>query len=192
VVRQHQTAGLGKARRGRAGRGKAGSTQTTKGETVNIKKSPIWKQAIEDFLASDFGYGDTVPHAWFVDHFGLELPTTARQQKDFQAHMARHFAKFRGHMLKHHLMDFVNVWGSGYLVVKPGDQTRYALKDTRDAIRKALSEGTKRTVFVNQSMLTEAQRQENTDAINKLAALQAIASPKKWLHALGECSKGTL
>lgn len=149
---------------------------------MNLKKSPIWKQAVEDFNASSFGYGDTIPHQWFVDHFDLGTPHTAKEQRDHQAKLARCFAKFRNHMLKHHLMDFVNVWGSGYLVVKPGDQTGYALRDTRDAIRKAVSEGMKRSVFVNQGLLTDAQRQENTDAINKLASLQSMAAPKRWLR----------
>jgi hypothetical protein len=149
---------------------------------VDIKKSPIWKQAVEDFLASDYAYGDTVPHGWFVDHFELEQPTTAKQQKDFQAQLARSLAKFRMHMLKHHLMDFVNVWGEGYLVVKPGEQTSYALKDTRDTIRKAIIEGMNRLVYVNHDALTDAQRRENTDAVNKVASLQSMTAPKRWLR----------
>ena len=148
---------------------------------MNIKKSPIWKQAVSDFNASSFNYGDTVPHRWFVDHFELEEPNTAKQQKDFQAKLARFFAKFRNHMLKHHLMDFTNVWGSGYLIVNPSEQTGLALKDTRETIRKALSEGVNRTIFVDQNRLSGAQRQENTDALNKLSALQSMAAPKKWL-----------
>jgi len=147
-----------------------------------VKKSPLWKQAVEDFLASEFGYGDTVPLQWFVDHFGLEMPETAKQQRDFQASMARCLQKFRQHMLTNHCMDFVNVWGTGYAVVKPGEQTSVALKDAKDTIRKAISEGMKRIVFVRQDMLTDAQRQENVDAVNKMASLQAMAAPKKWLN----------
>lgn len=149
---------------------------------MNVKKSPIWKQAVEDFNGSSFGYGDTIPHQWFVDHFDLGTPHTAKEQRDFQAKLARSFSKFRSHMLKHYLMDFVNVWGSGYQVVKPGEQTGHALRDTRDAIRKAVSEGVARAAYVNHDLLTDAQRQENTDALGKLAALQSMAAPKKWLR----------
>lgn len=149
---------------------------------MNLRKYPIWKQAVEDFNTSSFGYGDTVPHQWFVDHFRLEEPVTAQQQKDFQAQMVRNFTKFRNHMLKHHLMDFVNMRGTGYQVIPPNYQTPLALRDTREAIRKAVSEGMKRTVFVNHDLLTDAQRQENTDALGKLAVLQSMAAPKKWLR----------
>ncbi len=149
---------------------------------MEVVKSPIWKQAVEDFLASDFTYGDTVRHDWFVTHFRLEEPDTAREQKEFQAAMATNFAKFRKRMLKSHLMDFVNVWGKGYVIVKPGDQASVALKDTREAIRKAVADAVDRVSFVNQEMLTDAQRQENTNAQNKLAMLQSMAAPKKWLR----------
>lgn len=145
------------------------------------KKSPIWKQAVEDFLASDFTYGSIVPHQWFVDHFELERPQTAHEQRVFQGAMANNFKRFQRHMLSRHCMDFVNSWGTGYLVVKPDHQTAEALKDTRDTIRKAIAEGMNRVVFVRQDMLTDSQRQENTDAINKLSGLKSISSPKKWL-----------
>lgn len=147
-----------------------------------VKKSPIWKQAVDDFLASGFDYGQIVPHDWFHDHFELERPHTAQQQREWQAKLTRNLVKFRRHMLTKHLMDFENIWGSGYLIVRPSEQAAFALKDTRETVRKAIAEGVLRVVHTKADELTDAQRQENADALNKLTALQAMASPKKWLR----------
>jgi len=49
-------------------------------------------------------------------------------------------------------------------------------------VRKADDNEMQRIALVPQDMLTDAQRRENTDAINKLGALEMMLAPKKWLR----------
>lgn len=149
-----------------------------------LQKLPIWKQAIEDFVAAGFTYGDLIPHEWFHEHFGLETPVTAQEQKDFQTAMLANFGSLRAHMLEHYSMDLQCVRSTGYLVVRPEEQTLHALADTRKRMRSALAEGIQRATFVRHDLLTEEQRRENTDALAKLANTRAMLAPKKWLRQL--------
>ena len=149
---------------------------------MNIKKSPIWKQAVQDFHDLGFKPGDTLTREWLMAHFELDEPTTIEEYRRFELRFLSHFEAFRQSLLEDHCTDLRNIWGTGsYLVTPPAEQTRAAMEDCHSSLSRALHKAGKRVRYINHDALNDAQRSANADAIAKLANLKAQTQPKKWL-----------
>jgi len=86
--------------------------------------------------------------------------------------------------LEEHQIALKTVQGVGYEVVAPEDQTRFGLVAGVRAIAKAIT-ATERTVAnVKVDSLTDAQRQEHSDGLAKVANMQSMFSRRRLLGRL--------
>ena len=150
---------------------------------MEIKRLPIWKQAVDDFFTEGFQYGQTLTRAWLLNHFELREPSTVEEYKRFQVRFLAHMDAFRAALLENHKIDLKCVRGTqSYLIVPPSRQTPMAMCDCKEEVSKALRRAIRRVNFIDLDALSEEQRRENADASCKLENLRQMAKPKLWLQ----------
>lgn len=153
---------------------------------MEIKRLPIWKQALDDFFAEGFHYGQTLTRAWLLKHFELREPSSVEEYKRFQIRFLVHMDAFRTSLLENHKIDLKCVRGTqSYLIIPPQRQTSMAMGDCKEEVSKALRRAIRRVNFIDLDALSEEQRRENTDAACKLDKLKQMAKPKLWLQNAG-------
>lgn len=143
---------------------------------------PPWRQAVENFRAAGFTYGDFVSLVWLYENLGIQMPrdgTPHAEAKRLELRFLGQFSTFRRQILEEMQMDLEagakGEDGRGYLVISPQDQTRLAMQDGRRDITRSLRRMHRRVANVNTSNLTADQRRENADAMARIASLAAIA-----------------
>lgn len=135
---------------------------------------PPWKQALDLFRTTDYTYGDMLPHSWFYEAFGVEMPSPtmpSAQAERLKLQWLTNFKPFRDALLEHHSMDLVNVFGDGYEIIHPRDQSKRAYQDALHETKKALTNAAQRIAHVNIGMLSAAERQQQADLAAKTAQL---------------------
>lgn len=141
--------------------------------------SPRWRQAVIDFFAAGFKPGDVISHDWLEEHFGLD-PIEDGQALTIQAHRERQFKwlqameAFKTELLERYRVCLVSVFGEGYRVVPPGQQTELATEKFEAEAKRAYRKAAMRLKYVKVEELTEAQRRENVDAIARLSMIQGM------------------
>lgn len=140
---------------------------------------PEWRQAVQDFLAASFKEGDIVQHAWLETHFGMEplredQPLLPAEWSARQFEWLRNIEAFRTELLENHQIFLSSVYGEGYRLVPPREQTALAQdrfeRDARRSFRKVAT--TLKHVRVGE--LSESERKENLDAIARIAMLRGM------------------
>lgn len=148
-------------------------------ESDQTQVLPEWRQAVRDFLAAGFNEGDVVSHAWLESHFGMEpvdqdKPMLPAEWSARQFAWLRNIEAFRTELLENHQVFLSSVFGEGYRLVPPREQTAIAQekfeRDAKRSYRKAAT--TLKHVRIGE--LTEAERKENLDAIARLAMLRGM------------------
>lgn len=140
---------------------------------------PEWRQAVKDFLASEFKQGDTIPKAWLEVHFGMtELhdgkPLLPNQWNARQFEWMRNMDAFRSELLDHHRIYLENVIGHGYRIVPPREQTVAAQEKFEREAKKSYRNAANTLKNIKVNELTETERRENLDAVAKLSMLRGM------------------
>lgn len=145
----------------------------------SVTMLPEWRQAVKDFLLSDFKCGDIIPHAWLESHFGMAPLDDSKPMLPADWN-ARQFVwmgsmeAFRADLLETHQVFLSNVFGQGYRVVPPREQTSVAQDKFEREAKKSYRSAATILKCVKVSELTEPERKENIDAIAKLAMLRGM------------------
>ena len=136
---------------------------------------PAWKQAGADFVAQ-FSYGDLVPLDWFYTHFELTQPEYCGREEfnKFQFAFLDAMENLKTLLLQQHSMALANVRGQGYRVLKPAEQTGYAMTKLRDEVRRTLRKAAGILEHVDRNLLSDDERRHNEEARGKLAALHVF------------------
>jgi hypothetical protein len=135
---------------------------------------PIWKQAVQDFLAAGFADGDVIQREWFEERFDMG---TAKGSMKLDAYQARQLVwlenieALRRQLLQEHRIYLESVYGAGYRIVPPGEQTGATKKRFEREVRKEFRRAALGLKNVRHDQLTDVQRQENLDAIAKLSQI---------------------
>lgn len=140
---------------------------------------PAWKQAVQDFLQAGFKQGDVVPHSWLAEHFGMPMlddaaTMTQAEYRDRQFLWLAHIEAVKTELLQRHQILLRSVYGVGYRWVPPHEQTGVAVEEFERDARRAYDKAGRRLLHVRVGELTDAQRQENLDAIGRLSMLQGM------------------
>lgn len=138
---------------------------------------PEWKQAVVDFLAVGFADGDVVQREWLEGHFGMGTAKASMKLVDFQARQLvwlENIEAFRRELLEKHQIYLQNVYGSGYRIIPPSEQTRITRERFEREIKKEFRRAALGLKNVQLHRLTDAERQENMDAIAKLSMLRGM------------------
>lgn len=127
--------------------------------------------AIEAFFSHGFSYGSIIPNEWFRTHFGLRAPESIAEADQMRMLYSQYMGAFRARMLIFHKMALRSKSGIGQEVVRPNEQTRWAMEDARIQVARVMRKTRDRVTHVDGGWLNDADRRENTDAINRLSFL---------------------
>jgi hypothetical protein len=141
-----------------------------------LKLLPPWKNAVAELFSGRYGYGDVVPHK--VIHEALSLPKPKGKVhvsilEKWRLALMTQMEQLERHLLEKQNMCLANVYGQGYRILKPGEQTAHAIKHGHHGIKKSIRKMGKQLSFVARDQLTSDQAKENTDALNRLSALKS-------------------
>lgn len=144
----------------------------------NVTKFPLYKQAVQDFIA-EFKYGDMVSHAWLESHFGM--PTideskqiTTEQFRERQFEWLANVEAFKTELLKEHQVCLQSVRGQGYRWVPPHEQTEVAVSEFQRGAKKIFGAAGSKLRNLRLTELNDDQRKMSMDTIAKFSALQGM------------------
>jgi hypothetical protein len=133
--------------------------------------------ALRRFFAEGFQPGALLTRQWLQDALGVPDPKLMNSLEAYQrwqfAYMTR-LAGFQKALLLTHNIALANVFGKGYRIVLPGEQSSWALHEAGRELRKALSKGVSRATHVNVDALTLDERKSQSDDLNRLRALREV------------------
>lgn len=130
---------------------------------------PDYKQAVAEFLAMNLAPGEMVSHDWLDEHLRLD-----RQDRRYQLERLKRFNEFRSCLLVEHKIHLQNIFGKGYMVIAPNEQTNRAMDDVSSRVQTAISVGLFRLTNVAVDKLTDVERQNNVNALTRLAGLGSM------------------
>lgn len=138
---------------------------------------PIWRQAVADFLAENFEPGAIIKKKWLEEHFDIQPiigKMTAAQFQERQFKWLASMESFRSCLLEEHQILLHSVYGEGYRVVPPHEQTEHSAERFEKEATKAYARAATAMKNVQVDKLTDEQRRHNTDAIAKLSMLRGM------------------
>lgn len=125
--------------------------------------------ALERFAEDGFTYGDVIPRAWFDECFGLEPPKTVAEFYDAQVLYMNLMGALRKRLLNDRKMALRPKAGVGQEVVRPSEQTTWAVNEFRGALALAVEKARDRLKNIDLKALNEDEKRANADAIAKLS-----------------------
>jgi hypothetical protein len=135
---------------------------------------PPWREALKLFLAAGFSPGALIPHQWFYEAFGLEMPhgkMLVEEADRLRLLYLAQFTAFRQALLTEHQIDLASKPGAGYEVIPAADQSALAWEEGRREVGAALRRMHQRIRCVDLAQLTSEQRQGNADDLARSAAM---------------------
>lgn len=142
--------------------------------------SQLWKSALKDPRIAGLSYGDTISHQELRELIGLPDPAYLDNFTDIQtAQLAYVYSMdhIKKALLEDECKDLQSTRGVGYTVVHPGEQTKLAVDECEDKLKKLLRKTVKRVSFVDHTQLTDEQRKENTDALARMSFFRTTIKP---------------
>lgn len=140
---------------------------------------PAWRQAVQDFTEAGFVPGDVISHGWLAEHFGMPVlddaaALTVAQYQARQFEWLENIEAMKKALLEQYQICLVSVPGHGWRWVPPQEQTDTAVKHFEREAKRVYRKAGARLMHVRVAELTDAQRQENMDAIGRLSMLQGM------------------
>lgn len=143
--------------------------------SVTPKLFPDWKQTIHDIL-EQFTYGDFISHEWL--NKSLDVCLKGNYSYDewnvIQLKKLTAIANIKEELLKQHEMYLHNVFGKGYQILLPNNQTGVAFCTLAKGIKKQLDKAHDGILHVNRSLLTTEEQISNTHKLGIIAQLRAM------------------
>lgn len=153
---------------------------------------PAWKQAVKDFKAAGFTYGQVITLDWLYEKMQVEkpLPETPRvEAARLDLMFGQQFGCFKQALLEDDLIDLQkDAATNGYLVVPPEEQVRRAHKDGMHELRQTAKRTVKRMTFVAADQLTDEQRARDASLLAHFTQLRGVIlrRPQKTITKLLE------
>ncbi len=149
----------------------------------HVTLDPAWRQVVLEIREGAFDTGELIPHEWLREKLNIVTPRTG-SQKDFEALQLQYLGAIE--MIKSELLTEDRIYlqssrGKGYKIVPPGEQTGEVTKTATDGMRKAIRRGLTGLTYVNHGALSDEQKRENLDALNRLqgVAIMQRAAEKR-------------
>jgi hypothetical protein len=125
--------------------------------------------SLERFAEEGFTFGDVIPRAWFDECFGIEPPRTVAEAYDAQVLYMNLMGAFRKRLLNDRKMALRSKPGVGQEIVRPSEQTAWAVNEFRGALTLAVEKARDRLKNIELRTLTDEEKRANADAIAKLS-----------------------
>jgi hypothetical protein len=141
-----------------------------------LKYDQPFERGVVRFFQDGHGFGSKLPHSWFYE--AMEIKDPRESYIAIEEHDRRQFIYMRqmgelqSYMMKTHNMHFRSLFGFGYEVVMPEDQSELAGEVLRAGFRKLIGNSTNLLKYVDCSRLTDEQKLERDQAMNNFAFFQ--------------------
>lgn len=129
----------------------------------------IIKRTMKAFEFFGFTYGSVIKKDWFMNQFGIEPAVTVEDVERNRNIYAVLMGHLRTTLLIENKMALKSKPGYGQEVVRPMDQTRWAMDEFTTGLRKAYNKTIDRVSNIDFYELSDQEKKENTDAIAKLS-----------------------
>jgi hypothetical protein len=142
-----------------------------------IQQYPEWREAVRRFHELRFAPGDILTFEWLYEAFQITRPVADTLLSDAQKAELRflgQFKEFEDALLREHQTALANVRGVGYRIVPPSEQTAWAERSGVSDIKKAVRRLGDRLTNVDLARLSSVERQQNADALARLAMLSGM------------------
>jgi hypothetical protein len=127
---------------------------------------PDHRQAIADLIIEGVEPGKIISHEWLDQHLRLD-----RRSSDYPFKRLAGVEAFKTQLLVENKIHLHSIRGKGYIIVSPEDQTKVAVDEAMNGIRKSIQKGVLRLTNVDLERLSDDGRKENADAISRVAAI---------------------
>jgi hypothetical protein len=150
----------------------------------DLQLSPLWRQAVRDFMAEGFAPGEIVHHEWLEQHFGLDAVDdsamlTVAEHRKRQFKYLQSVEAFKQELLEAHRVCLLSVMGKGYRITPPSEQTALSMNKFEAEAVRVFRKAALRIKHVRVEELTDDQRRENIDAAAKLSHLRGMQKSLK-------------
>jgi hypothetical protein len=125
---------------------------------------PEWRQAVKDFLAAGFR----------MPKLDEDKPLLPADWNARQFEWLRNIEAFRTELLETHQIFLSSVYGEGYRLVPPREQTAIAQERFERDAKRSYRKATNTLKHVRIGELSESERKENLDAIARIAMLRGM------------------
>lgn len=146
-------------------------------ENHEVQLYPPWREAANKFLALNAQPGFVITHAWLYDAFNIVMPretTTLKEATKAELAYLTQVERFKESLLQEHNIALKTVYGMGYEVLHPRDQTPWAQDEGDREIKKGLRKLAARLVHVDHARLNDREKRENADALARAAGMRAM------------------
>lgn len=153
-------------------------------ENKDLEQQGYFDIALE--IATNYSSGELIPHEWLKSKFGLaslDIADYESQDEFIKAINDQQFTymnsveRLRCQLLNKLQVCLRNVWGEGYEIIPPEDQTRYGYDGFIKNINKAIREA--KAIMNNVASVSAEQQAKDNDLRAKFAMLaQMIKSAK--------------
>ncbi len=145
----------------------------------DVKKFPIWKQAVEDFVSQDppAAPGYILHDRWLLEHFEMSKPTSGLYEEIARFNLAflDSKTKFFAALRDNHQIQFAERDGGGWRLLHPAEVARHSMSELAKATRAAALKAGRRISNVDVSELNDRQQAELADAAARLSRVRQIA-----------------
>jgi hypothetical protein len=148
----------------------------------NISLYPLWKQALQEFIASGPQSGNIIDEAWKIKHFGIKIPTCVDDVARYQLDMLAAFSAFSSALLTEYQIYLRPAGKGSHVVVPPAEQTDDAWNKRVKEISRSMNSLRVELFHVNVGELTDEQRRGNSDKQSKAAMMTAMFRKTKRLR----------
>lgn len=143
-------------------------------ENEEVTLYPSWKQALYDLEKNNISPGQIIEKKWLEKRFGITQPMTIADAEKNRLLFRTFIWHLRTDILRKHRLMLRSVDGVGYRVVEVEDQTRTAMRDRGETIKREVAKLMDEISFVRIEELDDAGRKANRDAIANVASLQGM------------------
>ena len=135
----------------------------------NVRPDDPIERAMQAFSLAGYGYGDTIRTEWFAGQFDLAKPVTAADLDRYRMLYAQYLGRLKQRLLIEKHIALRTKPGVGQEIVRPAEQTAWAMEDARSVITSEIEKARDRVSNINLEQLSEGEKAENRDAIAKLS-----------------------
>lgn len=143
---------------------------------------PPWRNAAAELFGSRYTFGDVVPHEELQAALMLPKPEgkiTVEEYETWRLSLLAQVDALAAFLLEERNMCIKAVPGQGYMIVKPSEQTDYAMGHGMKRVKSELRKMGRRLSFIDRSALTHEEARKNADALARLSFLQSMANKRK-------------
>jgi hypothetical protein len=146
---------------------------------------PMHVQVAERLIAQGLSYGRLLRHDELQTLFGMvpladtkEHGTALQYTADELRYMAE-IGALKRHLLNDHLLCLDSVFGQGYRVVPPAEQSQLAERRLKDDLRKAFDNADLRVNHIRLHELTATERVEAVNAQARIAKIRSMMQARR-------------